>query len=107
MALYMYKVAYSAEAWAAMVKNPQNRIEAVTPAIERAGGKIIGAWMAFGEYDLYAVAEMPGNIEASALAVAFTAGGALRSLETVPLLSVEDGVEVMRQAGGSTYKPPA
>jgi len=107
MALYMYKVAYTAEAWAAMAKNPQNRTELITPVVEGAGGKIVGAWMAFGEYDLYAVAELPGNIEASALAVAFTAGGSIRSLQTVPLMSIDEGVEVMRRAGGYTYKPPA
>jgi threonine synthase len=49
MALYMYKVAYTAEAWAAMAKNPQNRTELITPVVEGAGGKIVGAWMAFGE----------------------------------------------------------
>ena len=29
MPLYMYEAAYTAESWAAQMKNPQNRVEAV------------------------------------------------------------------------------
>lgn len=36
---YLQQVAYSQEGWAALVANPQNRIEAVRPAIEKLGGK--------------------------------------------------------------------
>ena len=32
MAYYLEQVAYSTEGWQALVKNPQNRIEAVRPA---------------------------------------------------------------------------
>ena len=37
---YLQQVAYSIEGWKALVKKPQNRIEAVRPAIEKLGGKI-------------------------------------------------------------------
>ena len=36
---YLLQVAYSIEGWKALVKKPQNRIEAVRPAIEKLGGK--------------------------------------------------------------------
>src|ERR1700693_465002 len=47
MSYYMMQVAYSAEGWQALVKNPQNRVEAVRPAIEGLGGRIENAWYSF------------------------------------------------------------
>ena len=35
MPLYLHQVAYSHEGWEALVKKPQDRIEAVRPAIEK------------------------------------------------------------------------
>ena len=41
MALYMYEVAYTPESVAAQIKEPQDRIEAVRPAVEAMGAKIV------------------------------------------------------------------
>ena len=46
---YLQQVAYSQQGWEALVANPQNRIEAVRPAIEKLGGKIEAAWFCFGD----------------------------------------------------------
>ena len=37
MALYLYQAAYTAESVAAQIKEPQDRIKAVTPALEAQG----------------------------------------------------------------------
>jgi hypothetical protein len=42
MALYMYQVAYTAEAVAALIKEPQDRVEAVRPVLEAEGGQSPG-----------------------------------------------------------------
>ena len=55
MALYMYQASFTSEAWAAMNKNPQNRAEQVRPAVEAAGGKLLGYYFAFGEYDIVTI----------------------------------------------------
>ena len=39
MALYMHQAAYTAESWAAQIKNPQNRVEAVGEAGVRGRGR--------------------------------------------------------------------
>jgi hypothetical protein len=45
MPLYMYQAAYTAESWAAQMKNPQNRVESVGRQVtEAVGGKMIGGW---------------------------------------------------------------
>ena len=106
MAHYLLQVAYTPEAWAALTKNPQDRIEAVRPAVERLGGKIQGAWFAFGEYDIVAVFEMPDNVSAAAISIAFSAGGAVKAVKTTPLMTVAGGIEAMKKAGGTGYRPP-
>ena len=106
MSSYLIQVAYTPDAWAAMVKQPQNRLEAVRPVVEKLGGKFEHAWLAFGEYDIIAVAELPENTDAAAFSMAVAAGGACKAFRTTPLLSVEEGVEAMRKAQGAGYRRP-
>jgi len=101
---YLQQVAYSTEGWEALVENPQNRIEAVRPAIEKLGGKIESAWFAFGDYDVVLIIQMPTNVDASAIAMAFAAGGACKAVKTTPLLTVEEAVEAMKKAAGAGYR---
>src|SRR5579862_43941 len=68
MPIYMLEGSYTAESWAAQLKNPQNRVESVGKALcESAGGKLIGAWYCFGDHDLVVVADMPDNQSMTAL----------------------------------------
>ena len=66
---YLQQVAYSQQGWEALVANPQNRIEAVRPAIEKLGGKIEAAWFSFGDYDVIVIADLPDNVSAAAIAM--------------------------------------
>src|SRR5437867_10223668 len=75
MPTYMIQGAYGTEGLAAIVKNPQNRIQAVKPAIENLGGKLKDAYFSFGDYDFVIIADMPDNVSAVALSLAFGAGG--------------------------------
>ncbi len=59
---YLVQVAYTSEAWKDLIDDPQNRIEAVRPAIEKLGGKMEAGWLCFGDYDLVAICEFPGNV---------------------------------------------
>ena len=107
MASYMVQVAYTPEAWASLVKSPQNRLEAVRPAVENLGGKVEGSWLSFGEYDAVIIAQMPDQVSAAALSIAFAAGGALKACKTTPLMSAEEGLEAMKKASGAGYRPPS
>jgi len=87
-----------------LVEKPQNRIEAVRPAIEKLGGRIESAWFAFGDYDAVLVIQMPTNVDASAIAMAFAGGGACKAVKTTPLLTPEEAVEAMKKAAGAGYR---
>ena len=51
MAPYSLQAAYTPLGWAALLKNPQHRLEAITPVVERLGGTVVNGWLMFGEYD--------------------------------------------------------
>jgi uncharacterized protein with GYD domain len=104
MSYFLMQVAYTAEGWQTLVKNPQNRVEAVRPAVEQLGGRIENAWYSFGDYDVILVLQMPDNVSAAALAIAFGSGGALKSVKTTPLLSATEALEAMKRANGSGYR---
>jgi uncharacterized protein with GYD domain len=105
MPQYMLRVSYSREGWQALIAQPQNRVEAVKQAVENLGGKIVNAWFAFGDHDVILVTEMPDNVSAAGLAIAFAGGGALKSVQTTPLLSADEALQAMKKAGESGYRP--
>jgi uncharacterized protein with GYD domain len=102
---YLHQVAYSREGWEALLANPQNRIEAVRPAIEKLGGRLETAWFAFGEYDVVVVTELPDNVSAAAIAMAFAGGGACKAVQTTPLMSPEEAMQALKKAGECGYRP--
>ena len=106
MAHYLLQVAYTPQAWAGLIKNPQDRVQALKPVLEKMGGKIESASFAFGDYDFMAILQMPANADAAALAMAAAAGGSVRSLKTTPLLTTAEGLDAMRKAATSGYTPP-
>ncbi|MBI2369075.1 MAG: GYD domain-containing protein [Candidatus Rokubacteria bacterium] len=107
MPYYLLQAAYTAEAWASLVKNPQNRLEAVRPVIEKLGGKIEAGWLAFGEYDIVAICQLPDNTSAAAFSMAAAAGGAVKAIKTTPLMTMEEGLAAMKKAAGAGYRPPS
>ena len=107
MATYMFQVAYSSAALSALIKHPQDRAEAVRKPIEKLGGKVIGFWLSFGEFDTVGIVEMPDHVSAAAFALAVAAGGSVKAQRTTPLLSAEDGQAALKKAAASGYKPIA
>jgi uncharacterized protein with GYD domain len=108
MAHFMYQFAYTSESWAAQVKNPQNRVETVgRAACEAAGGKLIGGWLCFGEYDAVLIVDVPDIESMAAIALAVAAGGALKASKTTPLMTGAQGVEALKKAEivAKTYRP--
>jgi len=106
MAYYLFQASYTPEALAALLKKPENRIEIVSKTIEKLGGKVIGGWFCFGEYDVALVSELPDNVSAAAFAVAAAAGGALKANKTTPLFSPEDMLQLFKKAAQTGYRPP-
>lgn len=101
---FCHQVSYTKEAWARLVANPEDRIAAVRQPIEKLGGKLETAYFAFGPFDVIAITEMPDNVSAAAIAIAFAAGGAVANVQTTPLMTVAETVQALRAAGSCGYK---
>ena len=65
-----------------------------------------GFWYAFGEHDGYTLWEAPDNVSMAAVALAISGGGALSSLETTVLLTVDETMDALRKAQQVGYRAP-
>ena len=106
MPFYLVQVNYKTKAWAALVRNPQNRLEIAGPVVENLGGTIVCAYMTFGDFDSIAILKMPDNVSAASLSMALLASGVFERIKTTPLMTWENGVEAMKKAKKVAYQPP-
>ena len=107
MPLYMTQFTYTAEAWAAMTKNPQDRSVLIREATQKLGGRFVGLYYCFGEYDGVVLGEAPDDTTAMAAAIATVAPGHLKAIKTTKLFTVEETMEAMRKAGSLTFAGPS
>ena len=107
MPLYLARFRYTTDAVKALVDQPQDRSAAARELAETLGGKLLGFWFAFGEFDGVFLMEAPDNASAAAVAMAVGASGALSEIETTVLLDMDEAQEAMRKAAAATYRPPA
>ena len=111
MPLYVTQGRYTREAIKGMVVRPEDRAEAVSRLMSKAGGRLIGYYLTFGEYDFLTIAEMPSETEmAAALLAAGSSGGVTDLRTTLAMTSVEaqgafaaasDLAPSFRSAGGA------
>ena len=106
MPYYLIQTGYTPESWATMINKPQDRVEAVRPAIEALGGRIDAGYISFGEYDVTAIVEFPDNGCAAAFSISAAATGGLKAFKTTPLMTMAEGEQAMKKASGSSYRPP-
>ncbi|MET0764578.1 MAG: GYD domain-containing protein [Blastococcus sp.] len=106
MPMYLTRFSYTPETWAMLIANPEDRRKAATSYIESVGGKLHGFWYAFGSYDGVNLWEAPDNVSMAAVALAIGGGGALSSIETTVLLTVDETLDALRAAQNVGYRMP-
>ena len=106
MPLYLTRFSYTPATWAKLIKSPEDRRAAAKQYIEAVGGKLHGFWYAFGDHDAYNLWEAPDNVSMAATAIAISGGGALSSLHTTPLLTVEETLAALQKASSIKYRLP-
>ncbi len=106
MPLYLGRFSYTTDAMKALLNEPQDRSAAAREVAESLGGKLLGFWYAFGEFDGVFLMEAPDNASAAALAMAVGSSGALSEVETTVLLDMDEAQDAMRKAAAATYRAP-
>jgi uncharacterized protein with GYD domain len=104
--MYLTRFSYTPETWAMLIAHPEDRRKAAASYIESVGGKLHGFWYAFGSYDGVNLWEAPDNVSMAAVALAIGGGGALSSIETTVLLSVDETLDALRAAQDVGYRMP-
>lgn len=106
MALSLMRFSYTPETWSKLMQNPEDRRDAARAYVEQVGGTLHGFWYGFGEYDGYMIFEAPDNVSLAGVVLAITAGGALASVETTVLMSVEETLEALAKGKAISYRRP-
>jgi uncharacterized protein with GYD domain len=106
MPAYLMRFSYTPETWSRLIQNPEDRRDAARAYIEQVGGSLLGFWYGFGKYDGYAIFEAPDNVSVAGAVLAIASGGALSSVETTVLLTVEETLEALQKSSGIEYRPP-
>jgi uncharacterized protein with GYD domain len=104
MAKYLVTASYSPEGLKGVIKSGGTaRSDAVRTSIEGLGGTMESFHFAFGEQDVYAIADMPDNVAAAAMAMAVSASGLVVAKVVVLLEPAEIDESVKRKV---LYTPP-
>jgi uncharacterized protein with GYD domain len=106
MSLYMAQFAYTADAWTALTKHPENRTAAVQGLAQKLGCRMEALYYSFGEYDGFVILEAPDEATVTAFVLAALAPGHIRTTKTTLLMRPDQVVEAMKKAATATFKGP-
>jgi uncharacterized protein with GYD domain len=107
MAKYMIQASYSPEGVKGVIKDGgTGRRTAIEAAIKALGGRLESLYFAFGDTDIYGIADMPDNVTAAAFALAVGVPGTISHLKTTVLLTLEEVDQAAKKAAGASYRPP-
>jgi uncharacterized protein with GYD domain len=90
MPKFLFEIRYTADGAKGLAQEggPGRRV-ATTKMVEGLGGKLEALYYAFGDIDLYAIADLPDIISAAAIALAANQAGGITA-KTVVLISPEE-----------------
>ena len=90
MPIYITQGRYTRDAIKGMIVKPEDRADAIARLLSKIGGRLLGYYLTFGEYDFLAIAEAPNDVQMAAALLAAGSGGGVTDLRTtVAMTSVE------------------
>lgn len=104
MPKYLISANYTAQGMEGVrTAGAKSRVDAVSTMLEAMGGRLESFHFAFGDTDVFAIAEVPDDEAAAAVAMTINSSGAV-SVRTTKLLTIEQVDEALRRT--VEYKPP-
>jgi uncharacterized protein with GYD domain len=89
---------YTGDAISAMIERPEDRAKEARRLIEAAGGKFIGSYFTFGEYDFLVISEFDDIRRITPALIAVAAGGSVDGLKTTVGLNWSEGRGAFEEA---------
>ncbi|WP_406402306.1 GYD domain-containing protein [Streptomyces sp. NBC_00879] len=97
MSKYLFRVTLTVDGLKGMLKEgAASRREVVERMVQGLGGQIESMYWAFGEVDVYVIADLPSNASAAAMGLVTSAAGGVRT-NTVVLLTADEIDEAASQ----------
>jgi uncharacterized protein with GYD domain len=106
MAKYAIFFTYKGETLKSLIDKPSDRRAVVSQLCESAGGSLDSYYLMFGQWDGFAVAELPDSRAAASVSLAVSSTGAFGHLETHELIDMSDLPDLLSSAAGLSYTPP-
>lgn len=104
MPKYLIEASYTLEGLRGIMNSGGTaRRSAVEKAAESVGGQLECQYFALGDYDAFAIVDLPDHVSAAALSLAVTASGAARTKSTALLTPEEVDQAVNKKV---QYRPP-
>ena len=104
MPKYLLQASYTAEGTKGLAKEGGSKRRAhIEELVRKLGGKLEAFYYAFGEPDVFVIADLPDAETAAAFSLAVNGSGAVRAKTTV-LLSPEQMDQASKKSVG--YRPP-
>lgn len=104
MAKYLIQANYVGEGVKGLLKEGgSSRRDAINKLVASVGGKVESVYYAFGDTDVFVVAEVPDNVTAAAIALTVGATGAV-SIKTTVLMTPEEVDQATKKS--PVYRAP-
>jgi uncharacterized protein with GYD domain len=104
MSKYLYQASYTKEGLEGLLKEGgTSRREAVEKAVKGMGGKVEAFYYAFGYSDVFLIADLPNNVDASAFSLLVAAAGGA-TVQTTVLITPEEVDQAVKKT--IDYRPP-
>jgi uncharacterized protein with GYD domain len=105
MSFFCHQVSYTTDARNRLLHDPLDRFEAIRSPIEKLGGKLQSSFFALGPFDVLVISEFPDDVAPAAISVAFSQGGAIANIRTIPLLPLAEARD-LPSVSAPTPRPP-
>lgn len=90
MPIFITQGRYTREAINGMIVKPEDRAESWSRHLARAGGRVIGYYLTFGDYDFLTIVEAPSETQMAAALLAVAGSGGVTDLRTtLAMTSIE------------------
>ena len=108
MPIFITQGRYTREAIQGMVIKPEDRADPLARLLAKVGGRLIGYYLTFGEYDFLTIAEVPNDTQMAAVLLAVGSTSGVTDLKTtVAMTSIEaKGAFAAASDLAPGYKPP-
>ena len=107
MTHYLVQFSYASRSVKSLVDKPDvDHAGQASAMVASVGGKLLGYWYAFGDFDGVVLMEAPDNSVAASVAMAIGGTGEVSRLETTVLLTMDEAQKAMRTAAAATHLPP-